>query len=46
VIDLHGHYLPGLDDGPADLATAVAMCRLAAAGGCDTVVVTPHLRRD
>lgn len=46
MIDLHGHYLPGLDDGPADLATAVAMCRLAAAGGCDTVVVTPHLRRD
>lgn len=46
MIDLHGHYLPGLDDGPADLATAVAMCRLAAEDGCGTVVVTPHLRRD
>ena len=46
MIDLHGHYLPGLDDGAADLAVAVAMCRLAARDGCHDVVVTPHLRRD
>lgn len=46
MIDLHGHYLPGLDDGAADLSIAVAMCRMAAADGCEAIVATPHLRRD
>lgn len=44
MIDLHIHVLPGVDDGPADLDEAVAMCRLAAADGCTTLVVTPHQR--
>jgi protein-tyrosine phosphatase len=44
VIDLHCHILPGIDDGAATLADAVAMCRLAAADGCHTMVATPHLR--
>lgn len=42
MIDLHAHVLPGLDDGPADLGEAVAMCRVAAADGVTTVVATPH----
>ena len=46
MIDIHGHYLPGLDDGATDLAVAVAMCRRAAAEGCEAVIATPHLRRD
>lgn len=44
MIDLHIHVLPGVDDGPADLEEAVAMCRLAAEDGCTTLVVTPHQR--
>lgn len=42
MIDLHGHYLPGIDDGAADSGTAAAMLRHAAADGIETVVVTPH----
>jgi protein-tyrosine phosphatase len=44
VIDLHCHVLPGVDDGPATLAEAVAMCRLAAADGCSVLIATPHQR--
>lgn len=44
MIDLHCHLLPGIDDGPTSLADAVAMCRQAAADGCETLVATPHQR--
>lgn len=44
MIDLHVHLLPGIDDGAADLAEAVRMCRLARADGCHTLVATPHQR--
>ena len=44
MIDLHCHILPGVDDGAANLADAVAMCRLAAADGCTVMVATPHRR--
>lgn len=44
MIDIHSHLLPGIDDGADDLATAVAMCRLAAADGCEAIVATPHQR--
>jgi len=46
VIDLHCHILPGVDDGPDALATAVDMCRLAVAEGCEAIIATPHQRRD
>jgi protein-tyrosine phosphatase len=42
MIDLHGHYLPGVDDGAADLKTSLAMLRHAEADGIETVVITPH----
>jgi protein-tyrosine phosphatase len=42
VIDIHCHILPGLDDGAADVETALAMARLAARGGIEAVVATPH----
>ena len=40
--DCHCHILPGLDDGPSDLETAVEMVRLACAHGTATLVATPH----
>ena len=43
MIDLHCHMLPGIDDGAADLATALDMARMAAADGITTVACTPHI---
>lgn len=46
MIDLHCHILPGVDDGAPDFETSVAMCRMAAADGCEAMVATPHLRHE
>jgi len=43
VIDLHCHTLPGIDDGPPDLATSVQLVRAAADAGIDAIVATPHV---
>jgi protein-tyrosine phosphatase len=42
MIDLHGHYLPAVDDGAGDLEASLAMLRHAAGDGIQTVVATPH----
>lgn len=42
MIDLHGHYLPGVDDGAENLEYSLAMLRHAQADGIETVVATPH----
>jgi protein-tyrosine phosphatase len=41
-VDIHCHMLPAVDDGAADMATALAMAAMAAADGVGTVIVTPH----
>lgn len=41
-IDIHCHCLAGLDDGPADEAQSVELCRALAADGIAAVVATPH----
>jgi protein-tyrosine phosphatase len=46
VIDLHSHVLPGLDDGAADVAEAMEICRAAAADGIRVIAGTPHVRDD
>jgi len=46
MIDLHSHVLPGIDDGPRDLAGSVAMAQVAAEAGTTCLVATPHLRED
>ncbi len=41
-VDVHCHCLPGLDDGPATMADAVAICRKLADDGITTAIATPH----
>lgn len=43
MIDLHCHLLPAIDDGATDLATSLAMARIAAADGIEIVACTPHI---
>ena len=45
MIDIHHHCLPGVDDGPRDWDEAVALCRLAADDGIETIIATPHVLR-
>jgi protein-tyrosine phosphatase len=46
VIDLHFHLLPGIDDGPRDLAESVALARVAADLDTATIVATSHVSHD
>lgn len=41
MIDLQAHVLPGLDDGAADEAAAIEMCKAAMAAGTREMVATP-----
>lgn len=43
MIDLHTHVLPGIDDGPADLAGSLRMARVAHEAGTEVLVATPHV---
>ena len=43
MVDIHAHILPGLDDGPRDWHTALAMCQMAFSHGISTIVATPHI---
>jgi protein-tyrosine phosphatase len=42
--ELHFHLLPGVDDGPADMADTLELAREAVADGTSIVVATPHVR--
>jgi protein-tyrosine phosphatase len=46
MIDLHTHVLPGIDDGPPDMAGALRLAATAAAEGVRVLAATPHLRSD
>jgi protein-tyrosine phosphatase len=41
-VELHFHLLPGVDDGPADLASALDLARATVADGTRLVTCTPH----
>jgi protein-tyrosine phosphatase len=41
-VELHFHLLPGVDDGPSDLATALELARAAVSDGTRLVTCTPH----
>ncbi len=45
-VDIHVHVLPGIDDGPPDLAGSIALARAAAEIGTVTLAATPHVRPD
>src|SRR5262245_6307403 len=45
MLDLHCHILPGVDDGAADLAEALAMARFYVRDGTTHVTATPHCHR-
>jgi protein-tyrosine phosphatase len=42
VIDMHCHVLWGIDDGPRTIEESLALARVAASAGIDTIVATPH----
>lgn len=43
MIDLHTHFLPGIDDGAQTLAEALALARAAVADGITVCAMTPHI---
>jgi protein-tyrosine phosphatase len=43
MIDLHAHLLPGVDDGPPDLPSALALAAAAVAEGTRVMAATPHI---
>lgn len=42
MIDFHSHVLPLIDDGAADVETAVKMLELSKSQGVETIIATPH----
>lgn len=46
MIDLHAHFLPGVDDGPASLDQSLSMLRMAGQAGTQAIVATPHASRE
>ena len=46
MIDLHCHFLPGVDDGPDTLQEALALARVAVADGITHSVLTSHVDPD
>src|SRR5689334_10939853 len=43
-IDLHLHYVPGVDDGVKSTAEGIQLCRELKAVGYAQLVTTPHIR--
>lgn len=41
-VDIHTHILPGLDDGPKDIAGSIAIARCYEKAGIKVIVATPH----
>ena len=42
MVDIHAHILPGVDDGAADMNSALQMAAMAVESGVTTLAVTPH----
>ena len=46
MLDLHCHLLPGIDDGPPDVAESMRLARQAEDAGVRVIAATPHCRQD
>ena len=42
ICDLHGHFLPGMDDGSGSVAESLQMLEMAAQQGIGQMFATPH----
>jgi len=42
-VDLHSHLIPGVDDGVADMETAIAVIKEIASSGVKKIITTPHI---
>ena len=42
MVDIHGHLLPGIDDGARSMDMALEMARMAVADGISVSLMTPH----
>lgn len=42
ICDIHGHFLPGMDDGSASVAESLQMLEIAASQGISYMCATPH----
>jgi protein-tyrosine phosphatase len=45
-LDMHGHWLPGIDDGAADVSAALGMLASFSELGYIELIATPHIYRD
>jgi len=43
MIDIHCHFLPGIDDGPKTLEQSLEMARIATRNGISHSILTPHI---
>jgi protein-tyrosine phosphatase len=43
-VDLHCHWIAGIDDGAPSEAEGVAMLKALNSAGFDRVIATPHMR--
>ncbi len=44
MVDMHCHFLPGVDDGSSDMEQTIAMLQNAAEEGIEAIIATPHYR--
>ena len=43
MIDIHTHIIDGVDDGAKDMASSLALLRMAAESGTTDIIATPHI---
>lgn len=45
LFDIHCHIIPGVDDGPKDMKTAMQLLQMEYEDGVRSIIVTPHFRK-
>jgi tyrosine-protein phosphatase YwqE len=44
--DMHSHFIPGIDDGPATMSESIALLKLIEQAGYSRIITTPHISLD